>query len=54
MQRLVGVRRRELHHNGLSSRRKLTEITVGRYLTESFIPEFGRKAEIQEALDYIE
>ena len=54
MERLVGVRRRELHHDVASGRRQYAEARVGCYLREEFTPPKLRKADVEKAFDDVE
>ena len=53
MERLVGVRGGELHHDALASGRKLPEGSIGGKFSKSLIPVYGRERQVQEALDAV-
>ena len=54
VQRLVGVRRRELYHYGFAGGRQLTVILSCIDFLKGFPPESTGKADIQKALYHIE
>ena len=53
VQRLVGVRRRELDHDVLAGRRQVTEVLVSHDLSEKFVPEEIGEQKVKETFDAV-
>ena len=53
VQRLVGVRRRELDHDVLSGLRQVTEVLVGHDLSEELVPEQVGEQQVEETFDAV-
>ncbi len=50
VQGLVGIGRRELHHDAFSRRRELAEGVIGRDALQGLVPVYRRERQVQEAL----